>query len=241
MKKREFDSNELLKKAQKGDEKSFTLLLKMHAPLVQSLLNRYTIRFEEAEDLKSAATMGLIKAIQGFNLSLGFEFSTYAVPLILGEIRKYFRDNKLLSPTRSARENYHKILSLHEENIFSLSLEEIAQKTSLSKEEVLEAFESNGKLTSLDEAVDEEENLTLLDMIGENDVSEKDYYDLKEAIQCLSKKEQLFIEMRFFQGRSQKEVAERFFMSQVQVSRFEKKILLSLKENILHLPSHTNV
>ncbi len=226
---------ELIKNAQNGDENSYQELLKIHAPLMESLCYRFHLKKEDKEDVKSLAMIGFIKAIKGFDVSLGYAFSTYAVPLILGEIKRFFRDEKMLSSSRSTDENYRAIMRLNED-ISTCSLSEIASKTNLTKEEVLEALEAHYKVSSLDEPLDEESSLTLLDMIGDQD---NDYFDLNEALDMLPKKERLIIELRYFKGESQSEVANRLFMNQVAISRLEKKILSTLKEYILHLPRKT--
>ncbi len=241
MKENQYNEYEVLKKAKEGDDESLTYLISRHTPLIYSLLKRYHYEKSDEEDLLASARLGLIKAINNFNLDLGFEFSTYAVPLILGEIRKYFRDGKLVSVSRGAKENLKKILSIENIDLYSLSILEISQLTSLSKEEVIEALETNVKITSLDAPIDDNGEITLLDTISLDEKVDPEIYDLKEAINSLNKKEKLFIELRFYDGLTQGEIAERFFTSQVQISRLEKKILLKLKEYILHNPSHTKV
>lgn len=241
MKENQYNEYEVLKKAKEGDSEALSLLIKRNTPLIYSLLKRYHFQKSEEEDLFASARLGLIKAINNFNLSLGFEFSTYAVPMILGEIRKYFRDGKLVSISRVAKDNLKKILSIENLNVYNVSLEEIASLTHLSKEEVLEALETNVKMTSLDESMFDDEPITLLDTISDDREETIEYYDLHEAIKSLNKKEQLFIELRYYNGYSQMEIASRLFMSQVQVSRLEKKILSSLKAYIINQSSHNKV
>ncbi len=241
MKENQYNEYEVLKKAKEGDDESLNYLISRHTPLIYSLLKRYHYEKSDEEDLLASARLGLIKAINNFNLDLGFEFSTYAVPLILGEIRKYFRDGKLVSVSRGAKENLKKILSVENIDLYSLSIAEISQLTSLSKEEVIEALETNVRITSLDAPIDDNGEITLLDTISLDEKIDPEIYDLKEAINSLNKKEKLFIELRFYDGLTQGEIAERFFTSQVQISRLEKKILSKLKEYILHNPSHTKV
>lgn len=241
MKEKKYNEKEVLQKAKAGDDKALTYLYNRHIPLIRSLLKRYHYNKNEEEDLLSAARLGLMKAINKFDTDLGFEFSTYAVPLILGEIRKYFRDGKLISVSRVAKDNLKKILSVVDLNIKTLSLNEIATMSNLSKEEVLEALETNVKISSLDAPLDEDGDITLLDTISAESSSDLEYYDLQNAINSLTKKEQLFIQLRFFDGLSQQEIALRFFTSQVQVSRLEKKILSALKKYIIEHTSHNKV
>ncbi len=241
MKENQYNEFEVLKKAKEGDEEALLFILKRNTPLIYSLLKRYHYQKNDEEDLFASARFGLIKAINKFDASLGFEFSTYAVHLILGEIRKYFRDGRLVSISRGAKENFKKIQSVINENIDKVSLQEIVNLTNLSKEEVIEALETNVKITSLNDTIYDSDQLTLLDTISDNRVDNIEYYDLHEAINSLNKKEQLFLELRYYDGLSQQEIASRFFMSQVQVSRLEKKILSSLKEYINTKTSHNKV
>lgn len=241
MKEKLYNEYEVLQKAKEGDEKAITYLISLHTPLIYSLLKRYHYPKSDEEDIFASARLGLIKAINNFDMSYGFEFSTYAVPLILGEIRKYFRDGKLIAVSRIGKDNLKKILANEEIDIAKLSIKEIALLSNLSNEEVIEALETNSLITSLDTPLDENGDITLLDTISDENITNLDIIDLQEAIKTLTKKEQLFIELRFYEGLSQQEIAQRFFTSQVQISRLEKRILSSLKEYIIKHTSQTNL
>ena len=167
--------------------------------------------------------------INRYDSSYNTEFSTYAVPLILGEIKKYFRDNNLISISRTILENHKKIVDLEKQNIEkSPSIEEISLKLNLSKEEVIEALEANTFCYSLDSPIDDSNDITLLDTFSSNEI--KKDMDLILALDKLTSKEKLIINLRYYDGLSQNEVASRLHVNQVYISRIEKKILEKLKK-----------
>lgn len=226
-KEKEYNLKEVYKKAKNGDESAKVYLLNYHKPLVISLLKKYRICNSEKEDLLSCANMGLIKAINKYDESYNTEFSTYAVPLILGEIRKYYRDNGIISVSRSIKENYKKIIQYENSKDYSPTIEELCLHLNMSKEDILEALESNYTCFSLDSKMKDNDDITYLDAIA--DIQDNKDIDLYNAINKLDKIERMIIELRYFDGLTQKDVASRLYMSQVQVSRLEKKILQKIK------------
>lgn len=228
------NNEEICKCIQNNDPLAFQELLNRNLKLLYSLLNRFKYSKNEKEDLFSCAKIGLFKAAQNFDTTLGNQFTTYAVPLILGEIRKYFRDNFQVHVSRSYRELYSQCLKTQEELETSLqrnvSLQEISRKMEVSFEDVLIAYESHFNSLSLDAPLNDDDSNSLSDIIAKEDESVKN--ELNIALSSLSSKERLIIEMRYFEGYTQQEVAARFFISQVQISRIEKKILEKLKINM---------
>lgn len=224
---------ELIIKAKEGDQKALEEACLTHKPLVVSLLKRYHYSQADKEDLLSVGMLGLLKAIKQFDPSYEVQFSTYAVPLILGEIKRYFRDDGAIKVSRQYKELYIKIektkKELEDKYFRAITIEDLEKELNESKEDILMAIESHYYPTSLSKPIDED-NLTLIDTIGEDDViSSLEKMDLYDALDKLDQKERLLIELRFFEGMKQNEVAKRFFVSQVQISRWEKKILEKLK------------
>ncbi len=229
VKEKKYNLKEVYILAKNGDENAKLYLINLHKPLIYSLLKRYKINDQEKEDLFSCAQIGLINAINRYDSSFNTEFSTYAVPLILGEIKKYFRDNNLISISRTILENHKKIVDLEKQNIEkSPSIEEISLKLNLSKEEVIEALEANTFCYSLDSPLDDSNDITLLDTFSSNEI--KKDMDLILALDKLTSKEKLIINLRYYDGLSQNEVASRLHVNQVYISRIEKKILEKLKK-----------
>lgn len=227
------DSLELLKKAKEGDKEAFELFYKENQKLVYSLMKRYHIRQYEYDDVLSDANYGLLMAISKFDFSYGFSFSTYAVPLILGEIKRHFRDSSLMRVSRSKKELYLKINKAIDELegklLRSPSVEEISLYINESKEEIIEALDSNTRLSSLDESISEDNESSIINNVEDKSMSMLDRMSIKLALEKLEKKERLIIELRYFDGLSQQEVSERLNYSQVQISRLETKILEKLK------------
>lgn len=228
-------SNEkLCEEIQNNSSSSLDQLVKQNTKLIYSLMNKFRYNQSEKEDLFSCAKIGLVKASKNFNSSFNCLFSTYAVPLILGEIKKYFRDNNSLHISRSYKDLYRELIKAQEvlemKNKKSVSLQEISEYLSVPLEDVLLAYESNSQVLSFDAPLNGEESLCLMDTVVSDSIDGN--RDLKFALDRLDKKEKLIIELRYFQGFTQEEVAKRLFLSQVQVSRLEKKILSKLKVNI---------
>ncbi len=227
-------NEQLCKEIQENNSLSLELLIKQNTNLIYSLMKRFSYSSDEKEDIFSCAKYGLIKASKNFNTSFNCVFTTYAVPLILGEIKKYFRDNSSLHISRSYKDLYKDILRtqeiLEKNNQKSVSLQEISNYLNVSYEDVLLSYEAHYSTSSLDASIGEDD-LCLGDLVSSEENLLEDC-SLNLALQKLDKKERLLIQLRYFDGYTQQEVAQRLFISQVQVSRLEKKILEKLKINI---------
>lgn len=226
-------NEQLCKEIQANKASSLEILIKQNTNLIYSLMKRFNYSFDEKEDIFSCAKYGLIKASKNFNSSFNCVFTTYAVPLILGEIKKYFRDNSSLHVSRGYKDLYKEILKAQEileKDNKIVSLQEISNYLNVSYEDVLLSYEAHYSISSLDASIGEDD-VCLGDMISSED-NLIDNCSLNLALQKLDKKERLLIQLRYFDGYTQNEVAQRLFISQVQVSRLEKKILEKLKINI---------
>ncbi len=226
-------NEQLCKEIQANNASSLEILIKQNANLIYSLMKRFNYSIDEKDDIFSCAKYGLIKASKNFNSSFNCVFTTYAVPLILGEIKKYFRDNASLHVSRGYKDLYKEILKAQEileKDNKIVSLQEISNYLNVSYEDVLLSYEAHYSISSLDASIGEDD-ICLGDMISSED-NLIDNCSLNLALQKLDKKERLLIQLRYFDGYTQNEVAQRLFISQVQVSRLEKKILEKLKINI---------
>ena len=228
---------ELLIKYKNGDLLSKNELVKNNISLVRSLVNKYSHSNYEKEDLFQIGCLGLLKAIDNFDISYNVQFSTYAVPLILGEIKKHFRDSGLVKVSRSLKEL--NILINKEKNEYftkygkEISLELLSSKLNMSKYDLVMAMESSFLPSSLEEPIYEKDYsfITLQETI--KDDSQKSIVDiltLKDGINLLSDKEKLFIKLRYYKDLNQQEIAQKFNTSQVQISRLEKTIVEKLKK-----------
>lgn len=229
------DFIELLKKAQQGDERALEKCYTENKLLIMSLLGRFHYNNAEKEDLFQVASMGLIKAIQNFNVSYNVEFSTYAVPLILGEIRRYFRESSTLKVARSIKELSSKIALIESDYLKSNncvpSVNYLSEKLNVSVEDIMVALDSRNPVTSLDDPLRDDNSLTLADTLGENDQKlMSEYLDIHMAMEKLNRKEQLFVHLRFYEGLTQSEIAQRLFTSQVQISLLEKSVLEKMRQ-----------
>ncbi len=227
-----------IKKAQLGDAEAKEILVQSNLRLVSSLVQRFCNRGYEEEDLLQVGVIGLLKAIMNFDDRYETRFSTYAVPLIIGEIRRYLRDNQGIHVNRSLKETGQQVYAAGGQLQMELGREptigEIGQRLNLKETEVALALEAAQPLSSLDQPLAAEEDLFLGDTLtgcqGENDWI--DTLAMKEAMSRLSLREQKLILLRFFLGRTQMEVAEEFHISQAQVSRLEKGALLKIRERL---------
>lgn len=224
-------SNEkLCEEIQNNSSSALLELINQNSKLIYSLMNRFYYKQSEKEDLFSCAKIGLIKASQNFKPSFNCVFTTYAVPLILGEIKKYFRNNYSLHVSRSYQDLYCLIVKAQEEletkTQKNISLKDISEYLKVSFVDVLIAYESHYSLTSIDSPLVDDDSLCLLDTLK---CEENNDLSLKLALEKLTKREQMIIELRYYQGYTQEEVAKRLFISQVQISRLEKQILEKLR------------
>ncbi len=233
----EAQTSELLQKTKNGDKKAREALITGNLRLVLSVVQRFASRNENPDDLFQVGCVGLIKAVDHFDLSQGVKFSTYAVPMIIGEIRRFLRDNNPVRVSRSMRDTaYHAMLAkeaLTGELGREPTVEEIAARLGLDRQKVIVALEAVVEPISLYEPVytDNGESLYVVDQIGSyND--ETDWIDeisLREAIQNLGEREKRILYRRYMAGKTQIEVAAEIGISQAQVSRLEKGALKKLK------------
>ncbi|WP_100372593.1 RNA polymerase sporulation sigma factor SigF [Bacillus sp. FJAT-45037] len=227
----------LIARSQDGDQEARDLIVNRNTRLVWSVVQRFLNRGYEADDLFQIGCIGLIKSVDKFDLSYDVKFSTYAVPMIIGEIQRFLRDDGTVKVSRSIKELGNKIRKMKDEMTKSLgrvpTINEIAEQLEITPEEVVFAGEASRQITSIHETVYENDGdpITLLDQIA--DQSETKWFDkiaLKEAIRDLDERERLIVYLRYYKDQTQSEVATRLGISQVQVSRLEKKILEQMKE-----------
>ncbi|SFX02836.1 RNA polymerase, sigma subunit, RpoX/SigF [Thermoactinomyces sp. DSM 45891] len=230
---------ELILLSQQGDLLARDRLVSHNIRLVWSVVQRFLNRGYEAEDLFQIGSIGLLKAVDKFDLSYDVKFSTYAVPMIIGEIQRFLRDDGMVKVSRSLKELANKVRKTKDELSKRLNrlptLHEIAKEIGIEPEEIVFAQEANRAPTSIHETVYENDGdpITLMDQIADD--SEKSWFDklvLHDAIDRLSEREQLIVYLRYFKDQTQSEVAERLGISQVQVSRLEKKIIARMKEDL---------
>ena len=236
---KEAEKTELLKKIRNGSTKARNELIEGNLRLVLSVIQRFSNRGENLDDLFQVGCIGLIKAIDNFDVSQNVRFSTYAVPMIIGEIRRYLRDNNSVRVSRSMRDTAYHAMQVREqiqnETNREATIEEIAEKLGLPREQVVLALEAIVEPVSLYEPVysDGGDTIYVMDQISDNSC-EKDWIDemlIKESIRNLSKREKMIISMRFMQGKTQMEVANEVGISQAQVSRLEKGAIRKIKEH----------
>lgn len=237
---KESEKTELLRKIKEGDMKAREELINGNLRLVLSVIQRFNGRGENPDDLFQVGVIGLIKAIDNFNLDLQVKFSTYAVPMIIGEVRRYLRDSGTMRISRSLRDLAYKAMQVRERIINETSaeptIEEIARELEVKKEEVVMALEAVSDPISLYEPVFSESGDTVyvMDQVGDknNDINWLNEIALKDAIVNLGNREKKILNLRFFQGKTQVEVAEEIGISQAQVSRLEKGALNKIKSQI---------
>lgn len=228
---------ETIKRAQEGDEEAKTILVKENVPLIKSIVRRYKYKQVEYEDLVELGMLGLVKAINNFNTDFEVRFSTYAVPMIAGEIKRFIRDDgavKVSRNTKAVSQKINKYIdSFKQENLRDPTLEEIGKEFSLTTQEVVFTMESSKYPVSIFSETDED-GLMLLDKIPAkgniDDTIEKCM--LKSALETLPSRERDIIVMRYYEDKTQGEIAERLGISQVQVSRLEAKILEKIRKEI---------
>ncbi|GAB7386202.1 RNA polymerase sporulation sigma factor SigF [Bacillaceae bacterium] len=230
---------ELIARSQTGDLAAREKLVNCNIRLVWSVVQRFLNRGYEADDLFQIGCIGLLKAVDKFDLNFDVKFSTYAVPMIIGEIQRFLRDDGTVKVSRSLKEMANRIRKTKDDLSKRLgrlpTVGEIAEQLDISPEEVVFAQEANRAPSSIHETVFENDGdpITLMDQIA--DESQERWFDriaLREAISNLSPREQLIVYLRYFKDQTQSEVAERLGISQVQVSRLEKKILKTMKNQI---------
>ena len=235
------EKSELFARIKQGDKEARQLYIKGNLKLVLSVIKRFNNRGEYVDDLFQIGCIGLIKAIDNFDLSQNVQFSTYAVPMIIGEIRRYLRDNNSIRVSRSLRDTAYKALSAKEklsiQNFKEPSINEIAKELDMPKEEVVMALDAIQDPISLFEPVyhDGGDAIYVMDQVKDEKSHDDNWLEeisLKEAMKRLCDREKLILSLRFFQGKTQMEVAEEIGISQAQVSRLEKSALNHMKKYI---------
>ncbi|MDO4276561.1 MAG: SigF/SigG family RNA polymerase sporulation sigma factor [Eubacteriales bacterium] len=228
----------LIGRAHQGDKEARDTLFEENVGLIYSVARRFLGRGVEMEDLFQIGSIGLLKAVDKFDLSFDVRFSTYAVPMIAGEIKRYLRDDGILKVSRSLKENHYKLYQLRESLERSLgrepTLSELSQEMGMPMEELVMTLESGAEVESLHKTIYQGEGteISLLDKLPEKENQQDVLLDkilLEEILESLGPKERQLIYMRYFQDMTQTEIAEELGVSQVQVSRMEKKILSQLR------------
>lgn len=231
---------ELFVKMQNGDKNAREEIISGNLRLVLSVIQRFTSRGENLDDLFQVGCIGLMKATDNFDLSQNVRFSTYAVPMIIGEIRRYLRDNNALRVSRSLRDIAYKALQAKEKLIANMdrepTIQEIAKELDLPQETVVYAMDAIQDPISLYEPIyhDGGDPLLVMDQIGDeknNDSLWLEHVAISEAMKKITPREKKIIDLRFFQGRTQMEVASEIGISQAQVSRLEKTALQNLRKH----------
>lgn len=227
----------LLERALSGDRMAEEELIKENMGLVKNIAARFTGRGTELEDLVQIGAMGMLKAIRGYDSAFNTAFSTYAVPMIMGEIKRYLRDDGLIKVSREAKRNYRILMRLKEtfvaENGFEPKISELCEISGMNEEDAVYAFEACSGTVSLNEKIGDEDGLTFEEMLEDEkigDITEK--IALMQAIEKLDSMDRQIIYLRYFKGMTQNEVGKLLGMTQVKVSRTEKKIILLLKNGL---------
>lgn len=236
----EAEKTALLERVAKGDMKAREELINGNLRLVLSVIQKFTGRGESPDDLFQVGCIGLIKAIDNFSAEFGVRFSTYAVPMIEGEVKRHIRDSGQIRVSRSLRDTAYKAMQAKEQLTAELrrdpTIDEIAERVCCRREDVVIAFEAVSEPISLYEPVFSESGDTVyvMDQIGDNndDNNWLDEIALKDAISALGSREKKILNLRFLQGKTQVEVADEIGISQAQVSRLEKSALCKIKNEI---------
>ena len=235
------EKNELLIKIKNGDEEARTIFINGNLRLVLSVIQRFAGRGENPDDLFQIGCIGLIKSIDNFDLSQNVQFSTYAVPMIIGEIRRYLRDNNSIRVSRSLRDIAYKALQVKEKlttkNNKEPTITEIAKELGLEKEELIFALDAIQDPVSLFEPVyhDDGDTIFIMDQVSDTKNLDENWISdltIKDAIEKLNDREKLILNKRFFDGKTQIEVAEEIGISQAQVSRLEKSALMHMRRYV---------
>ena len=221
-----------IRKAKSGDERAKDIIFNNNSPLIKSIIRRFKDKGVEYDDLYQIACMGFLKAIKNFDESFGVKFSTYCVPMIIGEIKRYMRDNGAIKVSRTLKILANKINRYIDEyqskNNISPSIEVVAEKFKISPDEVVIAMDSSKlPLSIYDKFEDDEEGLELIDKIPylDNEDNVLNKIHLANIIDGLEEREKKIIILRYFRDRTQSEIAENLGVSQVQISRLENKII----------------
>ena len=235
------EKHALLLRARSGDENARQELISGNLRLVLSIIQRFTNRKENMDDLFQVGCIGLVKAVDNFNVEMDVKFSTYAVPMIIGEIRRYLRDNNAIRISRSVRDLAYRAMQVREELIAKKesepTVDEIAAKLGEKREAVLHAMEAIVEPISLYEPVTNEggDSLYLMDQLADTSGGDEAWLEnivLREAMKVLSEREKKIINLRFYNNKTQMEIADEIGISQAQVSRLEKGALEKMRKQL---------
>lgn len=232
------ETNELVSLAKNGDELAKEKLITVNSPLIKSVIKRYLNKGIEYDDLYQLGALGFVKAIKNYDSAYNVKFTTYAVPMIAGEIKRFLRDDGTVKVSRSIKhlsiqiKNF--IIEYNQEHNKNPTLDEISKKFNMDKTDIVFAMEANTTPLSLNDKFEDEESCTLMDKISDGFTVEKyiDKLTIRELIENLSAREKQVIIMRYYMDKTQSEIAKALGVSQVQVSRIENKVLKEMKENI---------
>lgn len=237
-----FDDNlELLKKARDGDKNALNTLIQLNLPLVSAISKKFLNRGYEYEDIFQIGSMGLVKAVNNFDSNFNVKFSTYAVPMIMGEIKRFIRDDGIIKVSRSVKNEARKLHYDKEALTKKLNreptIEELSQYSGVSSEDIIFAMEAVNGLQYLYDTIHQDDGspVLLIDKLSENVEEDSEIVDkiaLKEALINLDTKARQIIMLRYFKDKTQVQVAKMLGISQVQVSRIEKKVLKIMKEKL---------
>ena len=235
------ETMELLRRTKDGDQDARSQLIEGNLRLVLSVIQRFASRGENADDLFQVGCVGLIKAIDNFDINQPVRFSTYGVPMIIGEIRRYLRDNSAIRVSRSMRDTAYRVLQARERLIAETqrepTVEQIAGALEIPREDVVFAMDAIVEPVSLYEPIysDGGDAVCVMDQVSDNrntDETWTDHIALKEAMKRLDDRERRILTLRFFEGKTQMEVSAEVGISQAQVSRLEKGAINTIKKNI---------
>ena len=235
------ETDALLRRAKDGDSAAREKLVEGNLRLVLSVLQRFSGRGENADDLFQVGCVGLLKAIDNFDISQNVRFSTYGVPMIIGEIRRYLRDNSAIRVSRSMRDTAYRVLQAREklqrEQQREPTVEQIARELDITREEVVFAMDAVCDPVSLFEPIysDSGDAVCVMDQVRDSRNTDEDWLEqiaLKEAMSRLSARERLILTLRYSDGKTQMEVSGEIGISQAQVSRLEKNAIKSIKKNM---------
>ena len=235
------ETRQLLLRAKGGDPLAREQLIRGNLRLVLSIIQRFVNRGENVDDLFQVGCIGLIKAIDNFNTDLDVRFSTYGVPMIVGEIRRYLRDNSTLRVSRAMRDTAYRVLQAKEAYIAQHqkepTIEQIAAILDIKREEIVFALDAISEPISLYEPVysDSGDSLCVMDQVKDSKNTDEHWLEqiaLKDAISHLTERERNILNLRFYQGKTQIEVSQEIGISQAQVSRLEKGALAQIRKNL---------
>lgn len=232
------ETNDLVTQAKNGDDLAKEKLITVNSPLIKSVIKRYLNKGIEYDDLFQLGALGFVKAIKNYDSSFNVKFTTYAVPMIAGEIKRFLRDDGTVKVSRSIKHQSIQIknfiVEYNQRHGINPTLDQISQKFNMDKSDIVFAMEANTNPLSLNDKFEDDNSCTLMDKISD-DFSPEKYIDklaIRELIENLSAREKQVIIMRYYMDKTQSEIAKALGVSQVQVSRIENKVLKEMKENI---------